>query len=85
MAGPPEQVGVAPESKEGLLWETYRKLAGDGFRLDDAGYSVSFRVKLKVCWCLPSSALARPQCWPWIRAPDDGMEGRYRLDCRVCS
>ncbi len=49
VAGPPEQVGVAPESKQGLLWETYRKLAADGFRLDDAGYSVSFRVKLKVC------------------------------------
>ena len=50
MAGPPEQVGVAPESKQGLLWETYRQLAGDGFQLDDVGYSVSFRVKLKVCW-----------------------------------
>ena len=55
MAGPPEQVGVAPESKQGLLWETYRKLAGDGFRLDDGGYSVSFRVKLKVCWSYASS------------------------------
>jgi len=39
---------LAPESKEGLLWETYRKLAADGWRLDAAGYSTAFRVKLKV-------------------------------------
>lgn len=50
MAGPPEQVGVAPEDRQGLLWDTYRKLAQDGFRLDAAGYSTAFRVKLKVCY-----------------------------------
>ena len=48
VAGPPEQEGLAPESKEGLLWETYRKFAADGWRLDAAGYSTAFRVRLKV-------------------------------------
>lgn len=51
VAGPPEQDGVAPESKEGLLWETYRKFAADGWRLDAAGYSTAFRVKMQVSCC----------------------------------
>ena len=47
-AGPPDEDGLAPEQRKGLLWEVCRKLYCDGWVLDTAGYSTSFRVTLKV-------------------------------------
>ena len=65
VAGPPEQDAAAPEAREGILWETYRKFVVDGWRVDAANYSTAFRISLKVGYDALTMAPApdlRPDC-----------------------
>jgi hypothetical protein len=55
VAGPPRQQALAPEAREGILWEFYRVLAGAGWRLDATGYATAFRWAPR-----PACAAARP-------------------------
>ena len=44
-AGPPDQEGVAPEKRQGPLWDAYRALSQEGWAVDARSYSTAFRVK----------------------------------------
>lgn len=43
--GPPDQEGVAPEKRQGPLWDAFRALKAQGWAVDARDYSTAFRVK----------------------------------------
>lgn len=61
-AGPAEQDSMAPEKRQGSLWDAYRSLHKAGFSVDARDYSTAFRVRgfpegtdlsvLQVCYSL---------------------------------
>lgn len=44
-AGSPDQEGVAPERRQGPLWDAFRALKAEGWTVDGRDYSTAFRVK----------------------------------------
>ncbi|KAF5839035.1 HAD-like domain-containing protein [Dunaliella salina] len=46
-AGPTQQDATAPEARQGILWEYYRKLKSEGWQIDANGYTTSFRMMVK--------------------------------------
>ena len=47
-AGPADEDGLAPELRQGLLWDECRKFVAGGWVVDTNGYSTAFRITLKV-------------------------------------
>ncbi|KAK9813115.1 hypothetical protein WJX72_009286 [[Myrmecia] bisecta] len=44
-AGPADQEGVPPAQRKGLLWDLYRSLTQDGWKVDTASYTTCIRFK----------------------------------------
>mgnify|MGYP001802175496 CR=1 FL=1 len=50
-AGPVGQDGVAPEERQGELWDIFRRLKQDGHQLDAMNYTTNFRlIRVAEAW-----------------------------------
>ncbi len=44
--GDMQEDGLAPEHRQGALWDLYRRLTAEGWHCDAEGYATSFRIRL---------------------------------------
>jgi len=50
VAGPVRQEASPAGDRRGLLWDYYRSLAADGWKLDAIGYVAAFRCVIGCYW-----------------------------------
>ena len=73
-AGPAAQDKLKPEAREGVLWDFYRRLAAEGWKLDTTSYTTMFRLKTK-------GAKTEADLQRVLREVPDGIKCSVNLGC----